>query len=226
MNRRLIASAVCAFSMVVGVVTSAQAAPLAPGGTAGLVGTNVGADPSLQGIVVASVASPFIGLDVNNVVRFTGLLESHVVQEVGGTMSFYYQVTNSPTSLDAISQLTNTDFGGWTTNVEFRTDAMLGIVGGSPNFGLRAAGEATRGAGAGDEVRFHFLPEPLGFGDLGLGETSRWLVIRTNAPAFTLGNTAVINGGNANVVTFAPIPEPATMGLVALGAVALLRRRR
>jgi len=212
--------------MFVCVASSARASVLAPGGTVDpLLSTTVAGDPSLAGTVVASVTSPFSGLDVNNVVRFTGILQSHVVQEVGGTLSFYYQVSNDQNSLDAIGQLTNSNFAGWVTDVNYRLDAMAGIAGGSINPGTQQGSYATR-SGDGSLVRFHFVPFPVGAGELAQGTTSLWHVIRTNATAFTLGNTAIINGGNVNVQTFAPIPEPATLGLVALGALTLLRRRR
>lgn len=231
MNRRVIASALCAFSMVVAMASVAHAAPLAPGGTVGpLPIGNVVGDPSLQGIVLGTLVTPFVGLDVGLNPRFAGILETHAVREVGGTMSFYYQVTNTggalPNTNDPIGQITNTDFGGWLTDVLQRDDAMAGIVGGSPLVGTQLGSEATRGAGLGDEVRFHFIQPPIGAGDLVVGATSLWLVIRTNAPDFALGNTAIINGGNANVPSFRPVPEPATMGLMALGALALVRRRR
>jgi len=179
--------------------------------------------------VVASVVAPFVGLDVNNVVRFTGTMESHCVHHTPtNTVSIYYQVHNDATSLDPIGQLTNTDFGGWLTDVDYRLDAMAGIVGGSANPGTQQATEATRSAGAGGQVRFHFIdpPFPGAAGALLQGQTSLWHFIRTNASACEIGNTAVINGGNVNVATFQPVPEPATMGLVGLGALALIRRRR
>ena len=228
MNRRVIASAVCAFSMFVCVASSAQAANLAPGGTVPLPGTTLGADPTLAGTVIASTpVTPFVGVDNLNVWRSTGTMEPHGVLEADtNTVSIYYQVHNNANSLDPIGQLTNTDFGGWTTDVHYPLDAMVGIVGGSVFPGTQSATEATRSAGAGGQVRFHFIGAPIGNGELAQGTTSLWHVVRTNAPACTLGNTAVINGGNVNVVTFAPIPEPATFGLLGLGALSLLRRRR
>ena len=228
MNRRVIASAVCVFSMLVGVTSVASAAPLAPGGTVDPVPFSTSAgDPSLDGVIIASVVSPFVGLDVNNVVRFSGVLQSHVVRETASNrLSFYYQISNELNSLDAISQFTDTSFSGWATDVIQRTDAMAGIPLGSANIGNRPVSYATRGGGLGSDVTFTLIAAPIGAGTLAQGETSLWHVIRTNALDYTLGNTAIINGGNVNVQTFAPIPEPATMGLVALGAVALLRRRR
>lgn len=212
--------------MIVCVASSARAVPLAPGGTAPLPGTTIGADPSLAGVVIGSIFSPFAGLDNFNVVRFTGTMESHCVREAAGNVAIYYQVHNDLNSLDPIGQLTNTDFGGWATDVNYRLDAMAGIAGGSIFPGTQQATEATRSAGLGGQVRFHFYDAPIGAGALMQGQTSLWHVIRTNAPACEIGNTAVINGGNVNVVTFQPVPEPATMGLVALGALAILRRRR
>lgn len=227
MNRRVIASAVCAFSMLVCTALSVQASPLAPGNTVNpLLGTTVGADPSLVGVVIGSVVgAPFIGLDEDNEVRFTGVLDSHCVREAAGNVSIYYQIHNNGNSLDAIERFANTSYTGWNTNVNYRIDAMVGIVGGSINPGTQQATEATRSPD-GSVVGFNFIAPVIGAGVLAPGVTSLWHVIRTDATACAPGNTAIINGGNVNVTTFQPVPEPATMGLVALGALALLRRRR
>ena len=226
MNRRVIASAAFALSMLVGVTSSARASVLLPGGSVDpLLGTTLGGDPSLGGVVIDSVLAPFSGLDVNNVVRFTGVLESHVVRELSGTLSFYYQLSNDALSQDGISRFANTSFTGWATDVNYRLDAMVGIAGGSILPGTQQGSEATRSVD-GSVVGFNFIAAPVGAGVLAQGTTSLWHVIRTDATTYIPGNTAIINGGNVNVQTFAPAPEPATLGLVGLGALALLRRRR
>ena len=70
--------------------------PTAPGDTVfpGLVAP--GTDP---GTLLASLSTPFtssLGTD-------SGTIVSAVYQEAGGTLDFYYQVTNDATSIDSLS---------------------------------------------------------------------------------------------------------------------------
>jgi hypothetical protein len=214
-------------ALVLSAGSAALATPIAPGGLVNLFGTNLGADPSLAGTVIDSVTTPFIGLDAGSNVRFTGVLHANVVRETTNTLTFYYQLHNDATSLDPITRFANTSFSTWLTNVEFRNDAQAGIAGGSAFVGNQPPTEATRSVAPGSVVGFDFLAPGIGgFGLLNPGADSMWAYIRTNATAYTAGNTSIINGGNANVTTFAPIPEPAAFALLLLGATTISRRRR
>lgn len=219
MNRRVFSIAVASsFAMLVSV---AAATTINPGQAILTNGTNAGADPTLGGgVVIASNATPFVGLDSFANIKFTGTLYANVVRELSGTLSFYYQIHNDATSLDALERFTNQDFSGFTTDVDYRTDAQAGIVGGSALVGTIGSRFATRSS-TGAVVGFNFnatgVPQ---------GADSYWHVVRTNATFYTNGSTALLNGGIATVQTYAPlVPEPGSLALLAMGAM-LLRRKR
>ena len=76
----------------------------------------------------------------------------------------------------------------------------------------------------GSVVGFEFEASGPG-GLLDPGEFTSLVVIQTNAPSYTRGSTAIINGGSGSVESFAPVPEPATMALAGLALGAAVRRR-
>jgi hypothetical protein len=135
-----------------------------------------------------------------------------------GGLTFSYVIANDPTSLDAIERFTAVNFTGFLTDV--------GFVPGSP-----FAPSLVDRSLFGDTIGFSF------FNNAGLlqilpGQTSTQLVIRTNAQFFNNVNDSVIDGAVVSVASFGPtlVPEPATLGLVALGigmgALSHARRKR
>ena len=211
-------------ALVMSLATSvAFASPIAPGSAVLTNGNNLGATPGLAGAIIDSGIQPFVGVDSLGNIKFTGTLFAAVVQEVSGTLSFYYQVHNDLTSPDALERFTNQSFAGFTTDVDYRTDGLAGIaihpLSANPvgTVGSRFATRNSTGAVVG------FTMPSTGITQ---GADSYWHYIRTNATQYTNGSTALLNGGIATVTTFAPlVPEPTTLALVAMGAFALVRRR-
>ncbi|MBC8108000.1 MAG: PEP-CTERM sorting domain-containing protein [Anaerolineae bacterium] len=206
---------------VLALTAAANATLLAPGSS---VGDGV---PSSPGSLSVFSDTPALVTQVSTPVAtptYSGTLTSAVFTNAGGTLDFYYQFTNNASSSDGIERLSMTSFTGFTTDVGYRTSALAPFTAGAqaPLFADRSA--------SGSVVGFYFdsnnqagpyLVDP--------GESSRTIVIRTNATQFFAGNTAVIDGFAANAPSFAPsaIPEPASLaGLATIALGALARRRR
>jgi len=161
---------------------------------------------------------------------------SAVYRSTGGTLDFYYQVTNNspgPT-FDEVHRLTGSSFAGFTTDVYFVTNggAVLctACPGGSFVNGTQEPLNVDRSnSGLGSVVGFNF---PLGF-EVDSGETSVVLLIRTNATVYQPGFVSVINSGTVTRRAFQPgvavTPEPASLvlfGIGLLGTGAAMRRKR
>lgn len=196
------------------LAAAAMAIDLPPGGHVGR-GT-----PDAPGVITIFSDSPtlldsFTGGFANPSIN--GSITSAVYLNGQGTLDFYVQVSVGALS-DPINRVTLYDFSGFTTDVGHRLDAygpfaIAGTI--DPN-------EANRNA-SGSVVGFDF---DLGDAGLNQGTTSYTLVVRTNATAYDWGNVAVINGVSDNVRGFQPVPEPATMAVIGIGVLALLRRKR
>ena len=194
---------------------SAQAILLLPGNR---VGRNTVEAPGVLTIftdtnltLMASTSAPVVGASST----VFGTLRSSVYMNSGGTLDFYYQYSNDLNS-DPIHRLTMTSFRNFTTDVGYRLTPIGQFTGGTI-----IANEANRNA-SGSVVGFDY-DTPI---SIPPGATTATLVIRTNANNWGPGFASVINGSATTVASFAPVPEPATIAALGLGAIALIRRRR
>jgi hypothetical protein len=157
-----------------------------------------------------------------------------VYMNASGFLDFYYQVRND-SAQQVVDRITHTSFvdNGGLVDVYYRTDGNLinpiFTAGGlAPCNGPGCASNNT--AYVIGTVGFAFRDPALGgaIGNLGPGEVTSVMVIKTNATEWTGGFTQGIDGGVTEVVTFAPsAPEPATLALLGLAFIgAGLRHRR
>lgn len=228
---------VAALAVTLASIVSTQAAlvNVAPG-TIETPGVALGLGTAgLTGNVVASRTTNFTsGAGV-----FSGTLRSMVVDRGAGLLDFYYQVQNTtPGPIGAgsdIFRLAINGFSGVALNggpvsATFRSDGTVGLaalLGGFSTVGTKGVGSADRDpgiSGAGglgfDFGATHSFFDP---NNVDAGQTSFWMVARTNATAFN-NNFATVSGADTafNVSTFTalvPVPEPgsALAGMLALG---------
>jgi len=139
-----------------------------------------------------------------------------------GTLDFYYQVFNSIGNAD-VTRVEMTNFDSFTTFVFSRTDG--GTLPANPGFADDGNPpiQAERSPD-GTTIGWPFTPPSANA--ISAGEHSQVLVISTNATAFATTPTGVglIGAGGTTVAGFQPIagvPEPASLGLLGAGIVAL-----
>lgn len=195
-----------------------QAAPLLPGGSSPVL---LEPDPS-GATLVASTNVSFTGINFFGVTKFTGTLVSEVwsgdTSNPFGGLTFTYLLGNDSSSLDAIGRLTLSSFSNYQTDVSFFTNAPgSGVI---PLNAVRSAG--------GDQIDFNLL-SPSFQHNLLPGQSTMLLVLQTSSQVYDIGNASIINSAVANAVALVPttaIPEPGTLSLAVLAAVALAAQRK
>ena len=196
--------ATAAQATLVGTVPTAPGATVVPGLTSDSAGT-----------LLASISSPVAA----NTGTFAGTLVTAVFIESGGTLDFYYQITNDTIgpscgfdgapACDPLTLETSTSFFGFSTSVGFRTDGAS-LPGGIFANGTVSPVSADRNS-VGDVVGFQFSPPDSA--KIQPGQSSNVLVISTNATNLAAGSMSVNDGGFAIASAFEPAsPRPLTIG--------------
>jgi PEP-CTERM motif. len=213
-----IRSFLAAFAAVSSVIVAqAITTPLGPGGF--LFPAPPGVSPI--GTLLATTTTPFLSASLNGTL-ISRVYSGDSTSPLAG-LTFTYQIILSPSSPNAVSQLSVSRFGSFLTDVSYFGDGATNVP---PSFISRSS----EGGGVGDVMQFHFGP-PGVTESLLPGNTSSLLIVQTSAPNFQATTASIIDGvAVPNIASLAPltIPEPsaAVLGITGLVAFALARRKK
>ncbi|MEW6074735.1 MAG: PEP-CTERM sorting domain-containing protein [Candidatus Omnitrophota bacterium] len=182
---------------IMGFASTAKAVTLDPGG----VVTSLGVLTPSGSLVTSLLGQSFIGKDIDGVSFFSGTLDQYVYKNKTGLL-FVYQVHSDNIYPDHIQTLSTTGFSGFAAGVD------IDIL----------AGKTISRSSSGGTITFNFL-------DIADNTTSPYYWIQTDARYLRWGGTNLIDGGTANLKTYAPgpgVPEPTTMLLFGMGVLGLI----
>ncbi|MCX5660779.1 MAG: PEP-CTERM sorting domain-containing protein [Planctomycetota bacterium] len=197
---------------------------MTPGNAIPLSGTSVAARPELAGGVLADVLRPFT-ITAADGGTISGTLQDRVSIGIDGALLFETRIRDTR-SVPAVTgapapvllTVVHTSFSPSLvsfTDVDFATDS-LGTLG--PDVAARGPGILSF------QIGFQFSNGLAG------GTDSHFFFARTDSPWFEAEGEYTLsdaNGNSTTVVGFQPaIPEPASIALLGLPGLALLRRRR
>lgn len=194
----------------VAIAASAQAALIAPGGSA-----LAAAEPGpTGGTVLATTTLPFA------TAGYSGTLTSQVISgdssnPLGG-LTFTYAIQTDPTGTNGITRLAVNGYTGFQTDLSYL--AGSGTV--APSLMDRD--------NTGDVVGYRYVGAPLGAGTIMPGNLTNLMVVQTDAVLWQRNIAIVIDGSSTQVDSFSPlvVPEPASLGALGLVGATLRRRRR
>lgn len=186
---------------------SAVAAPLSPFGTQLPA---VGELEPIAGSVEATMTTIFSSPTFSGTLTST-VLSGDTSNPFGG-LTFTFLLSNDLVSPHPLGRLTLNGWDGWLTDVSFALDST----------GVRPA-IANRPVA--DVIGFTFM-DIIGEGLVPAGKSSKLLVIQTDGPDFVENLASVIDGSVAITPSYSPVPEPATMGILLVGAAAFFTRRK
>lgn len=183
-----------------------------------LPGTTVAVRPELAGTVLEDVLTPF---SFNGV---TGTVQNRVVRETStGTLDFYWKVdVDASASGEAVRSFRLIDFGyEHLTDADWRIDGLGSVA---PTTG-RLFNEAGYPTGA-----INFLFDDV----LTAGSASSFFFLHTDATSYAMSAQYDLLGDGTQSLsglfnTFAPVPEPESYGMAAVGLMltgVMMRRRR
>jgi hypothetical protein len=232
-----------AFAGALSLFAASASAAIVADGTPFNPGVSLAGTANYGGTALLDVTTNFAE-SFNLPPLFTGTLRTVVVQNGGGTLDFYYQISNIATILPPadIFRFTIDGFDPFATGeLNYSTNGLTGIAGVNPFvLGNVSPMTADRDPSLGSGVGFTFgnASAPLGPigtpGNLEVGDTSFFMIVRTNASSYTSVDGLVSGLGTAIVQTSGPsatpIPEPgsALVGLAVMGLCSsgLFRRNR
>ncbi len=174
--------------LIVGALTlgvaRADATPLSPGQTDNAAGIPFPGGTELDSVFYENASEATLVVDI----------ASAVYESAGGTLDFYYQVSND-SEFNLVHRLTGSSFTGFLTDVWYILDGGVIACAACPDGFFQTGTQnplTVDRDGPGEVVGFNF---PTPSFEVNPGESSLVLLIRTNATEWEPGFVSVINSG-------------------------------